>query len=73
MGALFSGPTKPPSIPTPPPMATPPTLAAPNVQSAGANAKNRAAGAAALEGENPTGSQGLIDKPSSAKATLLGQ
>ena len=73
MGSLFAAPPKTPSIPTPIPQAAPPTLANPSVQSAGMNAKNRGAGAAAINGLNPTGAEGLAEKPSIAKATLLGQ
>lgn len=62
-----------PNIPAPPPQAAPATMANAQVQTSGANTRARAAAGAMASGQNPTGPEGLTEKPSTAGATLLGQ
>lgn len=69
---MGGGGASPPKVQTPPPAATPPTLASSQVLDAGINTRARAAAGAAAA-DNPTGSQGLSMKPTTAGATLLGQ
>lgn len=74
LGSVFGGsqPTI-PAIPVPPPAAAPATIANSTVAATANNARGRAAGAAALAGNNPTGPQGLEQKPATADVSLLGQ
>lgn len=72
MGTLFSSKMPaPPSVPVPPPAATPATIATAASKTGGVAQRQRAAGAKPDE-LNPTGGQGLKEKPSTAKSTLLG-
>ncbi len=68
---LFGSAPMPPAPPPIPPAAHPATAAAAPVVSAGQNARQRAMGALAEQGVNPTGGKGLT-APATAKTTLLG-
>ena len=66
----------PPNVPAPvapPPAAAPPTLANPGAALTASNAKAKAIMGAAADGTlGTTSAQGVLEKPTTANATLLG-
>lgn len=69
----FGGPKAPPPPAMPPPSAHPPVLGSSTVNSELAAQKALAAGAANADNTVATSPQGLVAKPNTANATLLGQ
>lgn len=68
-------PPKPANIPMPPPAAHPSTLGSASVGAAGADTAKaaKAADGKGMDGTVATSSAGVLDKPDTARATLLGQ
>lgn len=71
----FPSPPKPPSIPMPPPAAHPPSLGSSQEALTNIDARKRAASAAGMGFDNTiaTSPEGVTTKPTTARATLLGQ